>query len=313
MVPENFKFLPGVVLGQLFLVLAFAGMGCRTVKPTTGNQQPEATRRHRDGIGREVSIPIRPKRIISLAPNLTEILFALGLEESIIGVTTYCDFPAAALARERVGDTITPNVERIIALKPDLVVVTTSSQLERLTRQLDSLSIPVYVTNPRTVREVAATIRQLGEVTGHGLRASELAAEMEGRIRRVEERVARLPRVRVLYLLQMDPLIVPGRQTFLNDLINLAGGESISGGEEADYPQFSRESVLVRAPEVILLPSGHGEGWVDEGGLRRLLSRSPAVQANRVLKVEADLVDRPGPRIVDGLEQVAQALHPESP
>lgn len=311
--------LPGRVSRCLLLflipaILVLGGVGgCRSKRQDSGHPHPKATQRVTDGVGREVSIPVRPERIISLAPNLTEILFALGLDDKIVGVTNYCDFPAPALTKARIGDTIGPNLERIIALKPDLVLVTTSSQLENLTRQLDGLSIPVYVTNPRTVQDVIATIRLLGMVTGESGRGAEIATEMERRLELIEERVSLLPRVRVLYLLQQDPLIVPGKHTFLNDLINLAGGVSISGEEAADYPQFSRETVLVRAPEVILLPSGHGGGGVDPMALRRLFGRTPAVAANRVLTISADLVDRPGPRIIDGLEQVAQALHPESP
>lgn len=319
MLPVRCRKLPGrasrrswLLLVTALLITVVAG-GCRSTTEDGALRNRQASQKLTDGIGREVSVPVRPERIISLAPNLTEILFALGLEDQIVGVTDYCDFPAPALTKARIGDTIAPNPERIIALQPDLVLVTTSSQLENLTRQLDGLSIPVYVTNPRTVRDVIATIRLLGVVTGQPVRANELAAEMERRLQLIEERVSRLPRVRVLYLLQQDPLIVPGRHTFLNDLINLAGGVSISGEEEADYPQFSRETVLVRAPEVILLPSGHGAGGVDPLGLRRLFARTPAVASSRVLTISADLVDRPGPRIIDGLEQVSQALHPESP
>src|SRR5438309_4558793 len=121
--------------------------------------------RFTDGIGRTVAIAPNPQRIISLAPNLTETLFALGLGDRIVGVTAFCDFPAEAQTKEKIGDTLRPNLERIIALKPDLVLVSTSSQLETLMRRLDELKIPVYVTNPRTIAEVVTSIRALGEIT----------------------------------------------------------------------------------------------------------------------------------------------------
>ncbi|MBO0863065.1 MAG: cobalamin-binding protein [Chloracidobacterium sp.] len=264
-----------------------------------------------DGLGRAVSIASNPQRIVSLAPNLTEILFALGLENRVAGVTNYCDFPEAAKAKEKVGDTLRPNLEKIISLKPDLVVISTASQLENLTRRLDQLAIPVYVTNPRSVREVAASIRSLGEVTGTSERASVLAGEMESRIAAVERRVNELPKPRVLYVLQIGPLITAGRNTFINDLINIAGGKSISGEETADYPQFSRETVVARAPEVIVAPSNHGVELVKESDLRRDFSTTPAIRSNRIVWVTPDLVDRPGPRIVDGLEQLAKGLHPQ--
>jgi iron complex transport system substrate-binding protein len=225
-------------------------------------------------------------------------------------VTSHCDFPETAKAKDKVGDTLQPNLEKIISLKPDLVVVSTSSQLENLTRRLDQLAIPVYVTNPRAVREVAASIRSLGEVTGTSERARAFAGEMESRIDAVEQRTGGLARPRVLYVLQTGPLITAGRNTFINDLINIAGGQSISGDQTADYPQFSRETVVARAPEIIVAPRIHGAELVKESDLRRDFATTPAIRSNRIVWVTPDLVDRPGPRIVEGLEQLAKGLHP---
>lgn len=278
-----------------------------------GRQTQGEMRTMTDGIGRQVRLPVHPRRIISLAPSLTESLFAVGLSEEIVGVTSYCDYPAAALAKEKVGDTLTPNLERIIALKPDLVLITTSSQLENLARKLDSLSIPLFVVSARNAREIVASMRTLGEVTGAVTRANEVAAEMEHRISAVEKRVRDLPRLKVLYILQNRPLITAGRNTFINDLINLAGGVSISGQEAADYPQFSRESVLTRAPEVLVAPASHGASLVNIEELRKDFAATPAIRNNRIVQIEPDWIDRPGPRIVEGLEQLAQGLHPESP
>jgi iron complex transport system substrate-binding protein len=287
-------------------LLLFAGCGRAGAPAGDAGDRRKFT----DGLGRAVSITQNPQRIISLAPNVTEILFALGLENRVVGVTSYCDFPEAAKAKDKVGDTLQPNLEKIISLKPDLVVVSTSSQLENLTRRLDQLAIPVYVTNPRSVREVAASIRSLGEVTGMSERAQGLAGEMETRISEVALRVSGLGRPRVLYVLQTGPLITAGRNTFINDLINIAGGQSISGDQTADYPQFSRETVVARAPEVIVAPSIHGAELVKESDLRRDFATTPAIRSNRIVWVTPDLVDRPGPRIVEGLEQLAKGLHP---
>jgi len=296
-------------IGLLAVALCLAG-GCasRGPAPETGGR-----REFTDGIGRKVAVRPDPQRIISLAPNLTEILFAFGLGDRVAGVTSYCDFPEAAKSKEKLGDTLRPDLERIIALKPDLVLITTSSQLEQITRRLDQLSIPVYVTNPRDVREIVASIRALGEVTGATTKAGEIAGEMEQRIHLVRERVRSLPGLRVFYVLQTGPLITAGRNTFINDLINLAGGVSISGQETSDYPQFSRETVVARSPEVIVTPSSHGTDFVNEADLRRDFATTLAVRANRIVRVNPDWVDRPGPRIVEGLEQLARGLHPQSP
>src|SRR5215813_8981859 len=302
--PSTSKF--NAFLFALMALLLFAGCG-RTGAPTgdAGDR-----RSFTDGLGRAVSIAPEPQRIVSLAPNVTEILFALGLESRVAGVTSYCDFPEAAKAKEKIGDTLNPNLEKIISLKPDLVVVSTSSQLENLTLRLDQLAIPVYVTNPRTAPDVVASIRNLGEVTGTSERAAEVARGMESRISAVEQRVKNLPRPSVFYVLQTGPLITAGRNTFINDLINIAGGKSISGDETADYPQFSRETVIARAPEIIVAPSIHGVELVKESDLRRDFATTPAIRSNRIVWVNPDLVDRPGPRIVEGLEQLAEGLHP---
>lgn len=296
--------------GRVLLLAALCVIAACSSPPHTSDE----TKRQNftDGIGRTVAIVPHPQRIISLAPNLTETLFALGLGDRLIGVTAFCDFPAEAQTKEKIGDTLRPNLERIIALKPDLVLVSTSSQLETLTRRLDELKIPVYVTNPRTIAEVVASIRALGEITGATARTTEITAEMERRINAVRQRVAGWPKPRVLYALQNNPLIAAGRNTFINDLINLAGGQSISGEETTDYPQFSRETVVARAPEVIVASESHGHVLVDLDTLRRDFAVTPAVRQNRIEIVTTDLIDRPGPRIVDGLEQMMRALHPES-
>src|SRR5262245_56041602 len=269
-------------LFALATLLLFAGCaGART--NSSKSVETGDHRKFTDGIGRAVSIPPNPRRIISVAPNVTEILFALGLGDRVAGVTSYCDFPEAAKTKEKVGDTLHPDLEKLISLKPDLVVVSTSSQLETLTRRLDQLAIPVYVTNPRTVREVAVSIRSLGEVTGTAPRAAQIAGEMDGRINAVQQRVKDLPKPRVFYVLQTGPVITAGRNTFINDLINIAGGKSISGDETTDYPQFSRETVIARAPEVIVAPASHGSEFVKECVLRRYFGTTPPIRSNSIV------------------------------
>lgn len=295
------RFRPTVLLFVCLLA------GCRTsVQPVPSDG---SSHNFTDEIGRQVTIKSNPQRIISLAPSVTEILFALGLAERIIGVTTYCDYPAAAKTKEPVGDTLNPNLERIIALKPDLVIITTASQLEKLTRQLDQLQIPVYVTNPRTVPEVIYSLRHLGDITGTTERAEQITREMEHRMAAVAQQVKGEPSVRVLYVLQNAPLITAGRQTFINDLITLAGGVSISDTEQADYPQFSRETVIARNPEVIIIPASHGTELVNAAEVRRDFAVTAAVKQNRIVSINPDLTSRPGPRIIDGLEQLATKIH----
>ncbi len=288
------------------LAVLIALAACSRSKPVADVVK---TRSFTDELGREVKIAFPPQRIISLAPSVTETLFALGLGDRVVAVTSYCDFPESAKAKPKIGDTLNPNAEQLIALKPDLVIITTASQLEKLSRQLGELNIAVYVTNPRGVREVIASIRKLGEATDATAQAEEVTRSMEARIAEVENRVSGLPKPKVLYVLQTAPLITAGRNTFINDLIRLAGAESITGNESADYPQLSRETAIARAPEIIVAPASHGTELVKEEDLLRNFAVTPAVKTNRIVRVNPDWVDRPGPRIVDGLEQLADGLH----
>jgi iron complex transport system substrate-binding protein len=262
-----------------------------------------------DDLGRQVAVSPSPQRIISLAPNITETLFALSLGERVVGVTSYCDFPAEAKAKEKTGDTLKPNLERIIALQPDLVLISTASQLEKITRQLDQLGIPVFVTNPKTVSEVIASIRKIGELTGADQPAEKLSSEMQARIAAVQRQVANQSAPRVLYILQLSPLITAGKNTFINDLIKQAGGQSISGEEAADYPQFSRETALARAPEVIIVPDSHGTELVNIEAVKQAFATTPAIKNSRLVRINPDLIDRPGPRIVEGLEALRAGIH----
>ena len=294
----------------LILFAAALAIQIACSKPThvgvSVDQQPHE---FTDALDRRVTVAHPPRRIVSLAPNLTEIVFALDEGIRLAGVTSYCDYPPAAREKEKVGDTIQPNLEKIISLKPDLVLVSTSSQLERMTSRLDQLSIPVYVTDPRTVREVVSSIRALGKVIGAEEKATALADAMERRISKVEEQVRDLPRPRILYVLQIGPLITVGSRTFINDLLTLAGGDSISASETADYPQFSLETVIARAPEVIVAPTSHGGVGPSDDELAKTFASTPAIRKQRIARVNPDLVTRPGPRIVEGLEGLARDLH----
>lgn len=305
-----FAHLVTLALGLLLAL----GIACARNAPVrveqTDTSRPRPRQEFADALGRKLEIIHPPQRIISLAPNLTEIIFGLNGGDRLAGVTSYCDYPPAARDKEKVGDTIQPNIERIIALKPDLVLVSTSSQLEQLTTRLDQLSIPVYVTNPRTVQDVIASIRRIGEVVGSQEAGAALAGEMQARIESIEKQIGSSKKVRVLYALQTGPLIVPGRNTFINDLLRLAGADSISSSETADYPQFSLESAIARAPEAIIAQETHGAGGPSDAELKRLFAVTPAIRNNQIIRVNPDLITRPGPRIVEGLEMLANALHP---
>lgn len=266
----------------------------------------------RDMLGREVTLAALPRRIVSLVPSVTEIVYALGAEDHLAGVTDFCDYPPAARGKPRVGGMVNPNLEAIVALKPDLVVATTEGGREETVAQLKRLRIPTYLVAAHRVSDMTALIARVGELTARRDAAATLVARLEQRIAAVTGAVLTRPRPRVLYVLWPEPLIVPGRESLVTELIRIAGGESITAGEGDSYPRYSLEAAVARAPEVILLANhGAGTGPVDQEKWRSLTSL-PAIKTGRLHRVNGDLLHRYGPRIVDGLEQLARAIHPEA-
>jgi iron complex transport system substrate-binding protein len=238
-------------------------------------------------------------------------LFALELGERVVGVTSYCDYPPEAQSKEKVGDTMNPNLERIIALKPDLVIISTATQLEQFFHRLDELRIPVYVVSSKSVAGVLVSLKHLGEVTGQIERAEQLVSELQARLDRIHQLTNTLSHPRVLMVIQRDPLIVAGRETFVNDLIERAGGQSITADAEREWSLYSLETVVAKAPEVIILPTN----GIKTEQLTNIewpeLADTPAIRRKRTYTINNDVLMRPGPRLVDGLEELARVLHPE--
>lgn len=293
------RIVSQVLFSLLPAVLAVSATSCSSRKDL-----PAISRTVTDELGRAVQVPAQPQRIVSLAPSITEILFALGAGDRVAGVTSYCDYPPEARQKPPVGDTLKPGVEKIVALKADLVIISTASQVEASFRKLEELGIAVYVTNPRSIDGVVESIDKIGELIDARERAQELADELRRRITTVETRVAETSRPSVLVILGTEPLITAGAGSFINDLINRAGARSISAEDKADYPQYSIETAVARQPEIILLQAGGNE-------LIERLRQTPAARSNRVYHIDDDLLLRPGPRLVDGLEQLGAKFHPE--
>lgn len=271
-----------------------------------------ATRDVVDDLGRRVKVAARPERIVSLAPNITEILFAIGAGDRIVATTSFCTFPPEAANTTKIGDTQRPDVERILSLKPDLVLVSTASQLESVSERLEALGVPTVVTTARGVDGVLASIERIGVATGDADAAAALAAGLRARIENVRTAVAGKPSPKVFAIVGNEPLFTTGKGTFLDDLIRLAGGASITADETTEWPQYSAEAVIARAPDVMLVPLvTHGFAARDSG-IPASIAATPAVRNNRIVRIDGDLLMRPGPRLVDGLEQLARALHPEA-
>ena len=269
-----------------------------------------ATHEVTDEAGRRVIIPQKIDRIVSLAPNLTEIVYAVGAGDRLVGDTTYCDYPEAAKNVAKVGDTMTPSVERIIALKPQIVLVSTASQLEAFTNQLSAQQIAVYVTNPQSLDDVFRSIQTLGDLFNQHDRAVNVVAGLRTRADAVDAATRTAKPVKVFYQVAGEPLNTIGREAFVTDLVRRAGGLSVTADVPGAFPRFSDEAALAAKPEAIILPIGGPMGEANATVVTGL-KNSPAVLNSRVYRINGDLLSRPGPRLVDGLEQMARALHPE--
>ena len=300
--------LAAALQGLLFVVVvALSSCANRDVHPSTTLLQ---TREVTDEAGRRVRLPARIDRIVSLAPNLTEIVYAVGAGDRLVGDTEYCDYPAEAKNVAKIGDTMHPSVERIIALKPQIVLVSTASQLEAFTKQLDQQQTAVYVTNPESLDDIFRSIQTLGDLFGEHDRATKLVADLRQRADAVEAATKQTKPVKVFYQLSGEPLYTIGRESYLTDLVRRAGGVSTTADVPGAFPRFSDEAALAAKPEAIILPTGGSMGNAN-AKIAAPLKNSPAALNNRICKINDDLLSRPGPRLIEGLEEMARALHPE--
>jgi iron complex transport system substrate-binding protein len=276
---------------------------------------PGAALTVRDMLGREVTLPRPPQRIVSLVPSVTEIIFALGAEARLVGRTDFCDYPAAALGKPSVGGMVNPNLETLVTLRPDLVFATDEGNREDTVRQLTRLGIAVYLVHANRIAETVDLIARVGALSERPADVARVSGEMLRRIDAVRKAVAPFPRRRVLYVLWPDPLIVPGRESMLTELIEVAGGVSITANDAEAYPRFSLETAVARAPEVIIL-ADHSTGTSTAGRAApekwKRLTSVPAIQAGRLHSADLSILHRYGPRVPEGIETLARFIHPEA-
>jgi cobalamin transport system substrate-binding protein len=272
--------------------------------------QPAASHFVTDETGRRVSVPDHPRRVISLAPNITETFYALGLGDQLIGDTDYCDYPPAAREKPHVGSLLNPSLEKIVALKPDLVLGDAEANRRETADELQRLGVPLYGLSAHSVEDTLRSIEDLGLVLGREAEAKTLVAGLRKRIETIRREVAGKPRPKVLFVVWYEPLITAGPRTFIADVIRRAGGVSVSDDLSGEWPRMSLESALARDPDVILFPRTAAFS-PDLAEFRRLSGWRDfrAVRNGRMYFI-SDTINRPGPRLVDSLEEVARILHP---
>lgn len=261
-----------------------------------------------DGRGKRVTLKETPKRIVSLSPGTTEMLFALGLKGRIVADTSYCDYPPEARKLPHIGD-VSVSAEQVIAQNPDLVVASGSANRTAIA-SLEKLDVPVFAVDPSSFDGTYTALRQLGAITGQSRQAEDLVARMKQSLARIRAQIPRAnSRPKILWVIQVDPLIVVGRGNFMDDLITLAGAENVGRSAGVGWPSFSPEQLLLLRPDVVL--SGRETA-------SRVRSRSgweevPAVAKRRVYTLSSEEAVRPGPRLTDALAQLVSLLYPTKP
>ena len=265
-----------------------------------------------DQLGRQVSLPDNPIRVVSLAPSITEIVFALGQEDRLIGATRFSDFPETAKNIPKVGSYVHLDLEKIVSLKPDLCIAIKDGNPRAVVNRLESLGIPVYVVSPVNLKTVMKTITEIGIFLNANEKANSVVQDMKSRIQRVKTKTANVTyRPRVFFQIGIAPIVSAGTNTFAHELIELAGGKNLSKGP-IPYPRFSKEQVLSLRPEVFIITS-MSRNTIFEA-VKKEWSKwpsLPAVKNQRIHLEDSNLFDRPTPRLVDGLEHLARRIHPE--
>jgi iron complex transport system substrate-binding protein len=305
---NSMKWLPsrGLVPAINWLSAALLSLTIVLTACSPGGQTP--TQYVFDDLGRLVAINGTPQRIISLAPSNTEILFALGLGGKVVGVTDYCDYPPEALNKTKVGGYANPDVEKIVALDPDLILVAHGTPLE-VVSSMAGLGLTVFGIKTTDLDDLLNDIRRIAEITDTETEAQALTFEMASRIEAVTNQTDELElRPRVFYIVWHDPLWTAGSGTFINELIEKGAGVNIFQNVTG-YPTISIEEVIACNPEVIVTSSWSGvyEWTMNETAL----NVTDARQNGRVYTCDDNLVQRPGPRLVEGLEWFAHFIHPE--
>lgn len=276
------------------------------------NESADAERLMLDRLNRQVRIPDNPQRIVSLAPNITEIIFTIDKGHLVKGVTQYSDYPSEALDLPKVGSYVALDLEKIVALEPDLCIATRDGNPLQTINRLESLGIPIFAVDPRDLNSILETITAIGSLLHAERQADNLVRDMRTRIEKIKAIVAgAFKKPTVFFQIGVNPIVSVGTPATIHELILLAGGENLAEGRIA-YPRFSREEIILLAPEIIIVTTmtrgTTGEQIASEW---KRWTQIPAVRNQQVHIVDSDLFDRPSPRLVDGLETLAQLIHPE--
>jgi iron complex transport system substrate-binding protein len=309
-VPRMFA-CEAVVLATIYLAPGVAQL--RAEQNANVPAVKETFRTVQDETGRSIRLPVPIRRVVSLAPSMTESIYALGMDDLLVGDTDYCDYPAAAAKKHKVGGAINPSLEEIAALKPDVVLVTKGLNRLDTVQALERLGIAAYATDPHTIDEIRGSVLRLAEVLGNRAAGEVLDNELLRKETDLQQRLQSSALKRVLFVVWTNPLISIGRHTFIADALSHAGAVSVVESSQ-DWPQMSLEEMVRLQPEVLVFASNHSEGVSRD---MEALAKRPgwnqldAVKYRR-FAVISDAVNRPAPRLLSAVEDLARQLHPEA-
>lgn len=266
----------------------------------------------KDRLGRLVHVPENPLRVISLAPSVTEVVFALEQGHRLKGVTRFSNFPPETRNLPRVGSYVHLDVEKIYSLRPDLCIAIKDGNPVEAIRKLEALGVPVYAVDPKNLDAVQEMIWDLGSLLDAKLQAEKIVDNMKERIEKIRVRVSKIRnRPKVFFQIGISPIVSVGTNTFLHELITLAGGQNLTEGPEP-YPRLAVEQIIALEPDVIIITSmTRGQSFDAVKAQWSQWRNIPAVKNNRIFLIDSDIVDRPSPRLVDGLEELAGYINPE--
>lgn len=260
--------------------------------------------------GAQTAPAAHPHRVVSLAPSLTETIFALGFGDRLVGVTSQCDYPAEARKIPKIGSFMNPSLEAVVAKRPDLVLGVKGATDPTAAREMARLGVKINLISLTSVSEILGAVKRIAGLLGDPQPGATLASSIAAQIERVKRRVAPARRRSVLFVVGLRPLVAVGGQNFIDELITLAGGENIAADAAQPWLNLPDEYVVAKAPEVII-EAGMGSERGESARHWRDLKSIPAVKQRRIYSHPSDKILRPGPRIGEGLEEIARLVHPE--
>jgi iron complex transport system substrate-binding protein len=291
-----------IILRILFLLLVLSIVSCgKTYNEKSNNVTIK------DDFGNDVVLEKTPSRIISLAPSITETLYAIGADSLLSGVTDYCDYPEAAKNKPKVGGMIDPNLETIISMNPDLILVSAEGNSRNTYQSLKNLGYKIFASNPRNFEDVLKMVKNIGTLTNHNLKADSVINKMISQRSNILSKVNNLKTDTCFVLISITPLMTASKNTFINEIINYSGFYNLYSDESIPYPEINSEDILKKKPEYIIFPSNIKDSINLEKSvliIQKFLKLNSFNSNKRILIVDENLIFRPGPRMMDASEQL---------